>query len=794
MIITCEECQSSFNLDESRLRPSGSKVRCSECRAVFLAYPAAVPAAVRHDTAPIDSPEIASAFAGQQLDAMIDSFFVGEGGAVQVGPHSSNSSEAALLEDFDLDLETVADEVVESPPDQVPTGNAADRGGIAAGEADLDLDLNLDFGRDGQEKTVSGDIARFETLDLTRESSTPSDFDLGEIEKLLDFDTSADPHPKSKGAAAPSGAAALSPGGEASDDFDFNVLFAEGGKLSPSAADELDLKGLEQELDLQLDEISPAPSPGSAQSAPAEDFDLLEIDKLLEADAAKLDVEFDLLGEVSGEIVAPPTPVSNLATAIPGAVDDDAASDLDLELDFDFEEDGEVAAALSPPSSADDGSAVDFEEIDQLSGLDGPVSAVPAPREPSAADEIELDLDALLGDFDAPLATAVSPSMAEEEDLASGIESLMDEKAETLERQPDTEVDEVLSFDFGDEVPTSVSAEPSDSALDMTPEPSVIADEITDMDVPEGTYRGEEPDDDLPELPLNLAEDGVPVKSEATIKDFVESDSATRPAVEPAAGGAGDIELEFQIEEESPEAGEKATTARLVESQVPDYTATYTASSFATEGEAPVAAAAATIAVQSLGHPRPRRPSAKFPWKGLFLTLLLLLAAFAAVIALEWYGIRIPTVSQALRENPYARHLLPPEMPDLGNLQIRTTGVTSRFVENKSVGRLFVITGMARNDYPTVRSFVQLTAKLYLKGKVLSKTESAFAGNMISDAELQAADLNALKRSMKNRNGVKDANVYIPPGKELPFMVVFNEIPDNLEEYTLEVASSSPAK
>ncbi|MBW2298056.1 MAG: zinc-ribbon domain-containing protein, partial [Deltaproteobacteria bacterium] len=31
MIITCEECSTSFNLDEKFLKPSGSKVRCSKC-------------------------------------------------------------------------------------------------------------------------------------------------------------------------------------------------------------------------------------------------------------------------------------------------------------------------------------------------------------------------------------------------------------------------------------------------------------------------------------------------------------------------------------------------------------------------------------------------------------------------------------------------------------------------------------------------------------------------------------------------------------------------------------------
>jgi predicted Zn finger-like uncharacterized protein len=43
MIITCQECNSSFNLDESLLKPTGSKVRCSKCHEVFVAYPHTLP-------------------------------------------------------------------------------------------------------------------------------------------------------------------------------------------------------------------------------------------------------------------------------------------------------------------------------------------------------------------------------------------------------------------------------------------------------------------------------------------------------------------------------------------------------------------------------------------------------------------------------------------------------------------------------------------------------------------------------------------------------------------------------
>ena len=39
MIIECGSCQSKYNLDEGLLKSGGSKVRCSVCKNVFIAYP-----------------------------------------------------------------------------------------------------------------------------------------------------------------------------------------------------------------------------------------------------------------------------------------------------------------------------------------------------------------------------------------------------------------------------------------------------------------------------------------------------------------------------------------------------------------------------------------------------------------------------------------------------------------------------------------------------------------------------------------------------------------------------------
>jgi predicted Zn finger-like uncharacterized protein len=42
MVIECKNCLKIFNLDEHRLRPNGSKVRCTKCGDIFFAFPPSI--------------------------------------------------------------------------------------------------------------------------------------------------------------------------------------------------------------------------------------------------------------------------------------------------------------------------------------------------------------------------------------------------------------------------------------------------------------------------------------------------------------------------------------------------------------------------------------------------------------------------------------------------------------------------------------------------------------------------------------------------------------------------------
>jgi pilus assembly protein FimV len=167
------------------------------------------------------------------------------------------------------------------------------------------------------------------------------------------------------------------------------------------------------------------------------------------------------------------------------------------------------------------------------------------------------------------------------------------------------------------------------------------------------------------------------------------------------------------------------------------------------------------------------------------LTLVLLTGAgLGAFYVLDNQDIRIPYISDFLN----------PKVPDAGNLKMGTYDITSHFVENGSTGRLFLISGNVKNEYPEPRGMIRITGKLFTGGKNEAKSETVFCGNVLSDTELATLDSEAIKRKLSNQFGHNRSNARVEPGRMIPFMIVFSNLPDNLEEFTIEVVGSDPVK
>jgi hypothetical protein len=51
--------------------------------------------------------------------------------------------------------------------------------------------------------------------------------------------------------------------------------------------------------------------------------------------------------------------------------------------------------------------------------------------------------------------------------------------------------------------------------------------------------------------------------------------------------------------------------------------------------------------------------------------------------------------------------------------------------------------------------------------------------------------LAAIAARLKNKDGANNANMGVKPGRAIPFMAVFDNLPSNLDEYSVEVAGST---
>lgn len=158
--------------------------------------------------------------------------------------------------------------------------------------------------------------------------------------------------------------------------------------------------------------------------------------------------------------------------------------------------------------------------------------------------------------------------------------------------------------------------------------------------------------------------------------------------------------------------------------------------------------------------------------------------AYGTYVVLKSMNIKIPFISDLVE---------PAVQDEAGNLKIIAFDIADKFIDNSKSGKLFIISGKVKNEYSGTRSFIRVTGKLYAKEKVLSKTATICCGNVLSDQDLSDMDMNSINKRLLNLLGDNKSNVNVKPGKELPFMMVFTNIPDNIKEYTVEVAGSSPS-
>ena len=742
MIISCNECDSTFSVDDSLIKDTGSKVRCSKCNSVFLAYPQ-----------PLQTDE-GDELSLEGLDTSL----------ADLGEDDGSLDSEGLLDELELDLDDFNEEPGEDAGLE-SEGPADDTDGEL--ELDLDLDDDDDADLDMFDEADAGDelpdLSDFEDLAGLDDDSLAMDDTDEELEDLnLELENETEVEAEIDETSL-----------EFEDDEELdltNLDFEEDDDAEVEVEAAADSEDLGFGLELDQDDNAQADEEMAKAVAEVEDTDQLDLSDLeLELDDAfasddttavasdDLDLDLDLEEEAEAiaggkETDADELDLSDLEEIIDSAEtpeDQSAGQDAaeDLELDFDLETD-EVTQTADAAETAADNTELDLSDLDQILETDDTPTAETAADNDADELDLQFDIDGLsVEGADAPAAADVSETSPDDDLL--DIEKMLEQGDDTA---PEIENGEEEDLSLTMEAALDDASKAEERDLDL------------DFDIESELQEKEEIFDDR-----TSSDDQM----ESNLLDGDDVDFLDDTGIEDESLQAGVVTDQFATDEFTDTRDEYGQTDVLQ-----DF-----------DDEVPEPAVAAKSAKS-----RSKKP--------VLAVLLILLLAIGAIIIPKSLGIQIPYLSDInipyLSDMdikiPYLSDWLNPQEQDVaGNLKIEPMSrtISGKFVKHSKVGRLFVIHGKIKNEYDHPRSFVKVTAKLYKKGQKLAKSTTVYCGNVISESDLTRMDIAAINKRMMNKYGKKRSNLKISTGKMVPFMIVFDKLPNNLDEYTVEVASSS---
>ncbi|MFO8091276.1 MAG: DUF3426 domain-containing protein, partial [Desulfatiglandaceae bacterium] len=184
-----------------------------------------------------------------------------------------------------------------------------------------------------------------------------------------------------------------------------------------------------------------------------------------------------------------------------------------------------------------------------------------------------------------------------------------------------------------------------------------------------------------------------------------------------------------------------------------------------------------------------KRPSVL--WRVFRFLLLLILVLVLTVAAFYYWN---PELTKEYIEKYVPVTFFEPaeETPDAGISRLVFSGVSGNFVESETTDKLFVIRGNVKNEFPDSRSFIQLQGSILDEKEAVVSKRTVYAGNPIDDDKLKVMSTEEIAMAMDNKDGMDGLNVDVPSGSSIPFTIVFEDLPENVVEFTVEAVSSVP--
>ena len=184
--------------------------------------------------------------------------------------------------------------------------------------------------------------------------------------------------------------------------------------------------------------------------------------------------------------------------------------------------------------------------------------------------------------------------------------------------------------------------------------------------------------------------------------------------------------------------------------------------------------------LDDLELPKARRPR----FQGLFTTLLCIV-----IVASGWWMWENTPYLNGFKQliSPYTSgdSLNTEPASPVAGLELRD--VRQYAVKNKKIGDLVVIEGKVHNGAPSAREFIRLEASLYdAQGAVLS-SQKQLAGTSMSPFQLEVLDKEELENALNSRLDIVSANMNVQSGSEVPFIVVFTDIPEGASDFKVRI-------
>lgn len=176
------------------------------------------------------------------------------------------------------------------------------------------------------------------------------------------------------------------------------------------------------------------------------------------------------------------------------------------------------------------------------------------------------------------------------------------------------------------------------------------------------------------------------------------------------------------------------------------------------------------------------------------LLLLIFLLVAGAYIASIMTGYKIPYISDI--QIPFIEQYLKKPASEIADVKPlpNQKSVDGRFVTNSIAGTLFVITGKVENPSNIAYKHIQISGALITKSKQEAKIKNAYCGNIISEDMLKTGNIADINQIMAVKTGNNNLNANIKPKTSIPFMIVFSDLPDKLENFTVKVNSFEKVK